>query len=264
MWETRGPDAGDSFDENYLQNIGKVLPVRTETIARRRAPRLPRAGAAVLDPDAVDAAARHPRHHDRVRGGEFASPETDTILPLPYTDDYSYDEYAVQSVNGVAMDYVQRRGGSPRYTADQNGAFEVVDSGTDRGNVMEQRIHAGNRGYTWNVWGDGSQRNPSTATPATVLGDHAWTNYTASVDFRLDGVVRDASLENFAGLGVRQVVAEGADLATYAARVHDDGSWELRKLGSTVAVGERLHVRRVRVAHAFGRGEREHHHGAAG
>ncbi|MGO3886791.1 MAG: hypothetical protein ACTJHU_10885, partial [Mycetocola sp.] len=46
-----------------------------------------------------------------------------------------------------------------------------------------------------------------------------------------------SSLDNFAGLGVRQVVAEGADLASYSARVHDDGRWELRKLGTTVASG---------------------------
>ena len=237
VWETRGPDAGEEVDANHLQSIGKVLPVRTETIGEVEH----FVYQVQVKPYSVVTLSTLPKGiHGTTTAyspSDYASPATDDILPLPYGDDYEYAGYGVETINGVEMDYVTRRGGSPRYTADQNGAFEVVASGTDRGNVMQQRIHAHNRGYTWNVWGDGSQRNPSTANPATVLGDHAWTNYTASVDFRLDTLVRDASLDNFAGLGVRQVVAEGADLATYAARVHDDGAWELRRLGTTVASG---------------------------
>ncbi len=237
VWETRGPDAGEAYDANYLKNIGKVVPVRTETIG----------GVAhdvyqvQVQPYSVLTLSTLP---DGIYGtteeytsGEYASPATDDVLPLPYTDDYEYAGYPVADVNGVAMGYVTRRGGSPRYTADQNGAFEVIASGGARGNVMEQRIHAGNRGYTWNVWGDGSQRNVSTANPATVLGDHSWTNYTASVDFTLDQVARDATLGNFAGVGVRQVVAEGADLAGYSVRVFDTGRWELRKRDTVVQTG---------------------------
>ncbi|MFG6503059.1 fibronectin type III domain-containing protein [Microbacterium sp. P05] len=237
VWETRGPDAGEGVDANYFQNIGKVVPVRTETVdgVEYQVYRVQVQPYSIVTlstlPDGVHGST------EPYTPGEYVSPASDSILPLPYTDDYEYDGYGLESVNGVEMDYVERRGGSPRYTADQNGAFEVVTGETERGNVMQQRIHADNRGYTWNVWGDGSQRNPSTAEPATVLGDHSWTNYTASVDFRLDGVVRDASLENFVGVGVRQVVAEGSDLASYSARVYDDGRWELRKLGTTVASG---------------------------
>jgi hypothetical protein len=237
VWETRGPDAGDSVDANHLQSIGKVLPVRTETVGgvEHFVYRVQ------VKPYSVVTLSTLPKGiHGTTTSyspSDYATPASDDILPLPYTDDYEYAGYPMETINGVEMDYVTRRGGSPRYTADQNGAFEVVASESDRGNVMQQRIHAQNRGYTWNVWGDGSQRNLATAHPATVLGDHSWTNYTASIDFRLDTVVRDATLENYAGLGVRQVVAEGADLATYAARVHDDGAWELRRLGSTVASG---------------------------
>ena len=237
VWETTGPDAGDAFDADWFQNTGKVVPVRTETkdgveydVYRVQVQPYSILTLATQQHGIHDAAADY-------ASGQYAATATDDVLPLPYTDDFEYAEYAVQDVGGVPMDYVTRRGGSPRYTADQNGAFEVI--GTDAGNVMHQAIHADNRGYTWNVWGDGSQRNPSTTTPATVLGDHTWTNYTAKIDFRLDGVVRDASLANFAGLGVRQTTTEGtgADLATYTARVHADGTWELRKLGQNVATG---------------------------
>ncbi|GAA0487955.1 Ig-like domain-containing protein [Microbacterium aurantiacum] len=237
VWETRGPDAGEAYDANHFQNIGKVVPVRTETIDGVDH----HVYQVQVQPYSIVTLSTLPRgiHGSTTEYAPdlYAAPVEDSVLALPYADDFEYADYALETVNGVEMDYVTRRGGTPRYTADQNGAFEVVAGEGDRGNVLQQRIHADNRGYTWNVWGDGSQRNPSTANPATVLGDHSWTNYTASVDFRLDEVVRDASLENFAGLGVRQVVAEGADLATYAARVHADGRWELRKLGSTVASG---------------------------
>lgn len=237
VWETRGPDAGEAVDANHFQRIGQVVPVRSETIdgVEHQVYRVQVQPYSILTLSTL----ADGLHGDTAEYavGDWASPAEDSVLPLPYADDFEYAGYGEQSIGGVAMDYVERRGGSPRYTADQNGAFEVVASGGERGNVMEQRIHAGNRGYTWNVWGDGSQRNVSTANPATVLGDHSWTNYTATVDFTLDGVVRDASLDNFAGLGVRQVVAEGADLASYSARVHADGRWELRKLSSTVASG---------------------------
>lgn len=237
VWETTGPDAGDAFDADWFQNTGKVVPVRTET---KDGVEYDVYQVQVQPYSILTLSTQHHGIHDAAAdydSGQYAATATDDVLPLPYTDDFEYADYAVQDVNGVPMDYVTRRGGSPRYTADQNGAFEVI--GTDDGNVMHQAIHADNRGYTWNVWGDGSQKNPSTSTPATVLGDHTWTNYTAKVDFRLDGVVRDGALENFAGLGVRQTTTEGTgtDLAAYTARVHDDGTWELRKLGQNVATG---------------------------
>ncbi|GLJ81119.1 fibronectin type III domain-containing protein [Microbacterium imperiale] len=237
VWETTGPDAGDAVDADWFQNTGKVVPVRTET---KDGVEYDVYRAQVQPYSILTLSTQQRGIHDSAadyESGQYAATATDDVLPLPYTDDFEYAGYEIQDVNGVPMDYVTRRGGSPRYTADQNGAFEVI--GTDDGNVMHQAIHADNRGYTWNVWGDGSQRNPSTTTPSTVLGDHSWTNYTAKIDFRLDGVVRDAALDNFAGLGVRQTTTEGtgADLATYTARVHADGTWELRKLGQNVASG---------------------------
>lgn len=237
VWETRGPDAGDAVDANHMKNIGQVVPVRTETIGGtpHQVYRVQVQPYSILTLSTLSKGIHGTTAE--YASGEYASPAADTVLPLPYTDDYEYAGYASADINGVAMDYVKRRGGSPRYTADQNGAFEVVASGGAQGNVMEQRNHAHNRGYTWNVWGDGSQRNVSTANPATVLGDHSWTNYTASIDFTLDEITRDATLGNFAGIGVRQVVAEGADLAGYSARVFDTGRWELRKRDTVVQTG---------------------------
>jgi len=237
VWETRGPDAGQEYDANWLRPTGYVEPVRTETTDG-----VEHAVYQVeIAPYSIQTLSTLPQGvhgttaaYDRA---DYASPAQDTALELPYTDDFEYAGYPTADVHGVAMGYVERRGGSPRFTADQNGAFEVVEGDGERGNVMVQKIHAENRGYTWDVWGSHAQDRPSTAPPATVLGDHAWASYTASVDFRLDTQVRDASLPNYAGLGVRQHVPTGEDLATYTARVYADGTWQLRKLGTAVASG---------------------------
>ena len=237
LWQTTGPEGG-AIDENYFQNIGYVTPVRTDADDGGEY----RVYRVAVEPYSILTLSTMPNGLNgatgEYRSGEFASAADDTVLELPYTDDFEYDEYPATDLNGQELSYVERRGGSPRYTADQNGAFEVVET-TDaaHGNVLEQRIHADNRGYTWNVWGNGSQNNASTAPPATVLGDHTWTNYTAQIDFKLDTNVRDTSLENFAGLGVRQVVIGGTDLAAYSARVYQDGRWELRRFDTPVASG---------------------------
>ncbi|WP_083259987.1 hypothetical protein [Cellulosimicrobium cellulans] len=237
VWETRGPDAGEEYDANWLRPTGYVEPVRTETVDGTEYA----VYQVEIAPYSIQTLSTLPlgvdgttQAYDRA---DYASPAQDTVLELPYTDDFEYEGYPTADVNGVEMGYVERRGGSPRYTADQNGAFEVVEGDGERGNVMVQKIHADNRGYTWDVWGSHEQDRVATAPPATVLGDHSWANYTASVDFQLDTQVRDANLPNFAGLGVRQHVPAGEDLATYTARVHADGSWQLRKLNAVVASG---------------------------
>jgi len=238
VWQTTGPEQGEAVDADWFQNPGYVTPARTETVdgIERDVYRVEVAPYSIMTlstlPEGVHESATP------YTSGEYSSPADDDILPLPYTDDFEYADYPVAAVNGTPMSYLERRGGKPRYTADQNGAFEVDASGdAGHGNVLVQKIHADNRGYTWNVWGNGSQNNVSTAAPATVLGDHRWTNYTASVDARFDTDVRDASLPNFVGLGVRQVVAQGSDLAPYAVRLFANGTWELRKLDTVVASG---------------------------
>jgi hypothetical protein len=237
-WQTRGPDAGKPYDANYFKNIGYYAPVRTEAIDgvehdvyRVRVPAYSILTLSTLPHGVRGTTAEY-------RPGDFAPRAKDEILALPYRDTFEYDQYPTTVVGGRRMTYLERRGGTPRYTADQDGAFEVVATGERRHRqVLQQQNHAYNRGYLWNVWGDGRQNVPSTAAPSTVLGDHRWANYAATVDFRLDLVDRDPTLANFAGLGVRQVYARGGDQATYAVRVHEDGRWELRKLDTVLTSG---------------------------
>jgi hypothetical protein len=236
LWQTKGPDAATQpVDVNHFKNIGYVTPVRAET----RDGNKHSVYRIKVEPYSILTVASQARGiHNSAKeytSGEYAPTAADSPLALPYADDFEYSGYPTEKVNGVDMTYLERRGGTPRYTADQNGAFEVVKSGG--GSVLQQRIHADNRGYTWNVWGDGSQNRLSTATPATILGDHTWANYRASVDVRFDTKVRNPALPNFAGLGVRQVVSQGSDLAAYAVRLSPAGAWQLRKLDTVVASG---------------------------
>lgn len=238
LWQTKGPDdaATQPVDVNHFKNIGYVTPVRSETGddgSKNFVYRIKVEPYSILTMSS-QARGIH-RSAKKYSTGEYAPNAENSPLALPYSDDFEYAAYPTENVNGVDMTYLQRRGGTPRYTADQNGAFEVVESGD--GNVLQQRIHADNRGYTWNAWGDGSQNRLSTATPATILGDHTWANYRASIDVRFDPDVRNPALANFAGLGVRQVVSQGSDLATYALRLSPAGDWQLRKLNAVVASG---------------------------
>ncbi|GAA1981574.1 hypothetical protein GCM10009718_18300 [Isoptericola halotolerans] len=236
-WQTRGPDDGQVYDANHFQQVGGLDPVRSETIegTDHHVYRVHVEPYSILTLSTLENGVRGVT--EEYTPGDFAPEAQDEILALPYGDDFEYSDYPTTVVGGTEMSYVERRGGAARYTADQNGAFEVVETSGARGNVLQQQNHAENRGFTWNVWGDGTQDNPSTAAPTTVLGEHRWANYTASVDFRLDLVERDPGLDNFAGLGVRQLYARGGDQATYAAHVHDDGSWQLRRLDVPVAEG---------------------------
>jgi hypothetical protein len=241
LWQTKGPDnaATQPVDVNHFKNIGYVKPVRTETGDGGSQYFVYRVKVEPYSILTVSSQARGIHNSAKeYASGEYAPTAGNSPLALPYSDDFEYAGYPTQNVNGVDMTYLERRGGTPRYTADQNGAFEVVDSGDGtHDNVLQQRIHADNRGYTWNVWGDGTQNRLSTATPATILGDHTWANYRASAEVRFDTKVRNATLPNFAGLGVRQVVTQGSDLAAYALRLFPAGTWQLRKLDTIVASG---------------------------
>jgi len=236
LWQTKGPDdaARQPVDVNHFQNLGFVTPVRVEGGDNRSfVYRIKVEPYSILTLSSL-ARGVH-RSATEYSPGEYAPKAGNSPLALPYSDDFEYDGYPTETVNGVEMTYLQRRGGTPRYTADQNGAFEVVESGD--GNVLQQRIHADNRGYTWNSWGDGSQNRLSTANPATILGDHTWANYRASIDVRFDPEVRNPALPNFAGLGVRQVVSQGSNLAAYSLRLSPAGAWQLYKLDAVVASG---------------------------
>jgi hypothetical protein len=139
------------------------------------------------------------------------------VLAVPYSDDFEYGD-----------EFIARRGGTPKYTTDQGGAFEVYS--LDGNTVLMQMITADNKPTDWRLRG--------TPNPITSLGDDRWSNYSASIDFRFDS---GGNAGNYIALGVRYLSAEidsGSAESGYSLRVYQNGEWDLRKNARTVMNGE--------------------------
>jgi hypothetical protein len=244
VWETRGADKGQEVDANWFKNINKITPVNGEYEIEVKP-------YSIVTISTLD-------KESEVEGFEYESEPVDlskdTIMPLPYKDDFEYDKYPVDE---KGRDYVERRGGTPRYTTDQTGAFEVVKEATKpvtsgsaeraaleipngkaHGNMLQQKISHDIIGADWAVWG-GRDGSAASGNPNATIGDHRWVNYKASYDFLLDTHTPEAEgRSNYALIGVRQVKAGGADShAPYNARVYSDGKYEIIKLGKVEKSG---------------------------
>lgn len=244
VWETRGPDEGQAVDANWFKNIGTISPTDGEYEVEVKP-------YSIVTISTLD-------KKSEIKGFEYQSDPVDiskdTILPLPYTDDFEYKKYAADD---KGRDYVERRGGTPRYTTDQIGAFEVVKKATKQksdgsaertgldipeakahGNMLQQKITHDIIGADWAVWG-GRDGTASNSNPYTTIGDHRWVNYKVTYDFLLDTHTPEVQgRSNYALIGVRQVKAGGTDSdAPYNARVYSDGRYEILKLGKVVKSG---------------------------
>lgn len=228
IWETRGPDEGEPFDANWFQNIGIVTPVDQEDGTYNLT-------LSVKPYSIVTVTTLLDRGEAYQSGENDCTPERD-VLALPYRDDFEYDTYDLDE-NGRS--YLERRSGTPRYMTDQSGAFEVQAENDDN-HVLTQVINDEIRPYDWNVWGGGNNNESSQTSgkPKTVLGDHRWVNYIAGIDFKLD-LDSPAYSDNYAGIGVRQVVHEtyGNDIAAYSLKLYQNGRYELSRVGTVVESG---------------------------
>ncbi|XXA91035.1 galactosidase [Lacticaseibacillus paracasei] len=119
-----------------------------------------------------------------------------------FHDDYAYTD--------LSADYLAKRGGTPRYTTDMDGAFEVVEQNGQP--VLQQQITERSRALAWETQTD----------PNFTVGDIRWLNYAAALTFTFDTTTQQNSVSaNYVGLGVRSVDDfEGSLLAApYAATV---------------------------------------------
>lgn len=228
LWETRGPDAGQLIDANWMKNIGAITPAQNEEGVYT--------AKITVKPYSILTISTLSRGIDN-RASEYVSGTNDfggenKCLPLPYTDDFEYTEYPVDE-NGRT--YLERRGGTPRYTTDQYGAFEVVKN-EDGNHVLKQMIDYDKRGYEWSVWGNHRENNQGSTRPNTILGDYKWVDYTAQIDFKLDSAVY-SNQPNYAGLGVRQLMYGSNDPSGYSFVVYTDGRYSLCRKGSPVKNG---------------------------
>ncbi len=192
VWETRGPDGG-AYDENYFRHLTAITPEEKDgayTYSYEVAP------GALVTLSTLEVTERE--YTERVS----------SRLSLPYYDDFEY--------SGYAEDYLASRGGAPRYTTDEGGAFEVVN--VDGNNVLVQQITPEIKANEWGY----------TPEPTTNLGDDRWFNYSVSAKIKLAG--------GYAGIGLRYSLAD-AGRSGYWLKVGTDGGWQLGANKETLESG---------------------------
>ena len=181
VWETKGPSGGD-WNENYLRLRETITPEN--------------GGFSVtVQPYSMITVTTL-----RTQRGEFSERES-RLLELPYYDDFNYPD-----------EYLAARGGAPRYTTDQGGAFEVTE--LDGRKVLMQKITEDMHAEEWG----------GTPQPVTTFGDDRWFSYSVSADvmFADSG---DAE-KNYAAVGLRyNLAADGESGWRFA--LYENGKWAL-------------------------------------
>ncbi len=189
VWETKGPSGG-AWNENYLKLRETVVPENNSFTVTVQ----PYSLVTVTTLEA--------------QRGEYKEYES-RIMELPYSDDFEYPD-----------EYLAARGGAPRYTTDEGGAFEVVT--LDDGNKalmqkMTEQTHA-------EEWG-------STPSPVTNFGDDRWFNYSVSADVLFaDSGDPD---RNSAAVGLRYNLADSG-ASGWRMQLNEAGEWRIR-IGAKVS-----------------------------
>ena len=191
VWETRGPDEGQAYDENYFKNIGTYRPAENDGNYSY---------SIEVKPYSIVTVTTLEKTADI---SVYNCGYTDIPLDVDYTDDFEY-----------SAEFLSARGNAPLYTTDYGGAFEVAE---DNGNkVLMQMINADNKPTDWRYRG--------TPNPITSLGDDRWSNYSAEIDFKF---ASDAS-DNYISFGSRYLTAElNVNTAEngYSVKFSPSGDW---------------------------------------
>lgn len=159
---------GGEYNENYFKNIDTVIPAENNGAYRY--------SVTVKPYSMVTVSTVNPPRTEY----ENSDAEERTVLSLPYSDDYEYEGYPEL--------YLNSRGGAPRYTTDEGGAFEVVNK--DGNNVLMQKITPDIKGREWGGSPD----------PTTNFGDDRWYNYSVGADVFFSE--SENKSENYVGVGL--------------------------------------------------------------
>ncbi len=196
VWETRGPDEGETYDAHYLKNVMDIIPENDGN------------GGYTYQLTVK------PYSMVTVSTLEVTAPQLETDrensrLQLPYTDDFEYEYYD---------DLINSRGGAPRYMTDIGGSFEVCDD-KEKGFVLKQMITEEMRGSEWSI----------TPEPVTTFGDDTWANYQVNANVRLgDSTEEDSLGKSYAGIGLRYINSCAKDSRSgYHIEITAAGEWRL-------------------------------------
>ena len=189
VWETRGPDNG-SYDENYFKEIDTITP--TESGGKY-------SYTVTVKPFSMITLSTVKAVNDFVNMSESER----TVLALPYSDDFDYGE-----------EFLRARGGAPKFTTDEGGAFEVECIGGR--NVLVQQITPETKAEEWGY----------TPNPTTNFGDDRWYNYSVSAEVKLcESAEPD---KNYAGIGLRYNEGHKGE-SGYWLKLSENGTYSLMK-----------------------------------
>ncbi|MDR7275215.1 sugar-binding protein [Catenuloplanes atrovinosus] len=226
-WETRAADPGQAYDADYKRHAGDLRP---DAAGGYTVEVKPYSVVSVTSLDVTrDPQWTAPLPADGARPVLDADPARGVL----WADGFDYRGKTVPVIGpGGAVtpgrtDFLATRGGDALYTWDRNGAFEAVRTG-DREHVLRQQIDRATTGVgrAWN-----------NADPITGVGDPRWTDYQARVDVRFE---RAPAADNYAAIGARSTgggASHGLHGTPYALWLGSTGTWEFRRLGSTISSG---------------------------
>ena len=199
IWETRGPDEGQAYDENYFKHIGTYMPCENKFSIEVKP-------YSIVTVTTLDKAA-----DTSVDKCSF----DDVPLNINYSDDFEYSD-----------EFLSARGYAPLYTTDYGGAFEVKE--IDGNKVLMQMINADNKPTDWRFRG--------TPNPITSLGDDRWSNYAAEIDFKFAENQSDNYVSFGVRYLTAELDSWSAENGN-SLKIFSDGRWELRKNATTVMSG---------------------------
>ncbi len=197
VWETRGPEVG-AFNKNYFRKTDKFSPVGEDGMTVYSVTVMPYSIVTVTTLDIPETKYN-------------ISPESErTVLALPYTDDFGYDDYDSR--------YSISRGGAPRYFTDEGGAFEIEEK-KERRFILRQKITPETKAREWE----------KTPEPTACFGDDRWFNYAVAADVMFEK--SDDPANNYVGVGVRYSQS-CKGMSGYCFRLYENGEIRLMSGGS--------------------------------
>lgn len=210
VWETRQADEGQRFDSGWLRQTATLTPADNGDGSY--------AYQVTVKPYSMITLTTTTGQKDYATCASVTSANDrtkDRVLSMPYTDNFEYDS-----------EYLKRRGGTPRYTTDLFGAFEVAEE--DGNHFLRQVITKDTEPTSWGNWQDFA---------STSLGEDRWSNYTVSVDVRFDKNP-DNRKKNYVELGARYNTYTTKN--GYWLRLYQTGEWKLYDINGEIGSSSAL------------------------
>lgn len=208
VWETKSAGSLEAYDSHWLTQTQTLTPKKSGKQYTYNITVKPYSMVTVTT------VAGRSSYEKRKTVTSVQKEEKNTSLSLPYKEDFQY-----------SAAYLRRRGNTPAYTSDLNGAFEVAK--LPNGNkVLQQKI---DKDHVSTGWSGTAEK------PLTSLGDDTWRDYMVSADVLLD---KDESRKTYAGICGRYNTVPNTANNGYWLRIYSNGQWKLISNQGTLASGK--------------------------